>query len=422
MKIALIEPKTVAYSSFITKLKANFSPYPTLCLQQLVGNTPDGHKIKVISERSKDIKFNIDADLIGITCVTPQASRAYELADEFRRRRKTVVLGGWHPSVLPYEAKQHADAVVIGEADYLWPELIQDFQQKKLKSFYRNKKPVDLTSIKNPIRKVGSEVQLIAAVQASRGCPMGCEFCGVSNSQHGRIFRRRPIDKVIEDLKTVKQKKIWFYDPSLTINPRFTKELFKAMKELDKKFTCFGNIDVLAKDNELLKLSREAGCQKWFIGIESVSQKTIDQLGKKSNKVERYEPSIKKIHDYGMLVIGGFIFGFDGDTPDVFDATVEWVNKLKIDIPEFTILTPYPGTPLFERLKKENRILTYDWSRYTEKGNVVFQPKNMTPETLLNGQRRVSKQINSFSGTIKRALNNKQFLVKTIKNNVLNIF
>ena len=403
MKILLLQPNSHKPRG-TKKLLTKFQIFPSLTLEQLAGNTPANHEVKTLFESREKINFNSDAELIGISVVTPEAPHTYEIADEFRRRGKTVVLGGWHPSALPLEAKEHADSVVIGEADLTWQKLLQDLKDGRLKSFYRNNSPVDLTKISPPYRTPINGFQFNAGVQASRGCPMGCEFCGVSNSPFGRICRHRPIDQVIDEFKKIKLKNLYFYDPSLTVNPEFTKKLFFAMKNLNKKFICFGNMNILAKDNELLRLARDAGCQSWFIGFESISQKTIDQLGKNSNKVENYKSSIKKIHDYGMAVIGAFIFGFDNDTIDVFDNTLEMVQNLNIDTPTFTVLTPYPGTPLFERLKKENRILTYDWSKYTEAGNVVFQPKNMTPEALLEGHKKITNELKSLRSCMNRVI------------------
>ena len=412
IRILLIYPKLKF--SYKKTLGSLLHFFPPLTLEQLAGNTPSRHEVKLVDEERRGVDFNCDADLVGISCVTPQAPRAYEIADKFREKGVKVVLGGWHPSALPEEAKQHADAVVIGEAEETWPKLLKDLQENELKPFYKNNKPVDLRKIKTPRRELTGGVNLIGAVQTSRGCPMGCEFCGVSNSIYGKVFRMRPIEDVVEELQSIKQRQLWFYDPSLTINPRYTKELFRRMKELNKRFIAFGNIDVLSRDDELLKLAGEAGCRMWFIGLESLSQKVIDRLGKKSNKVENYASAIKKIHDYGIGVIGAFIFGFDEDTPDVFNYTTEMVYELAIDTPEFTILTPYPGTPLFERLEREGRILTRDWSKYTEKGNVVFQPKNMTPSQLLEGTNKAIREVSSLSGFMKRTIYDKHFFVRNI--------
>ncbi|MCD6468506.1 MAG: B12-binding domain-containing radical SAM protein [Thermoplasmata archaeon] len=412
MRILLIYPKMKFSYKKTPWLIMRF--FPSLALDQIAGNTPSRHEVKIVDEERQKIKFNCDVDVVGISCVTPQAPRAYEIADGFRKRGVKVVIGGWHPSALPEEAKQHADSVVIGEAELTWPRLLKDLEKGELKPFYRNNEPVDLRNIKPAKRGLAGGVNIISAVQASRGCPMGCEFCGVSNSIYGKVFRMRPVEDVVEELRSIKQRRLWFYDPSLTINPRYTKELFRRMKELDKRFVAFGNIDVLSRDDELLRLAGEAGCQMWFIGLESLSQRVIDRLGKKSNRVENYASAIRKIHDYGIGVIGAFIFGFDEDTLEVFDYTKEMVYELAIDAAEFTILTPYPGTPLFYRLKREERIFTYDWSKYTQQGNVVFQPKNMTPDQLLNGTNRVIREVGSPSGFMKRAFNDKHFFIRNI--------
>jgi len=422
MKILFIEARIPGKPAYDRRLSTRLNIYPSLTLAQLAGITPGKHEVEAIFERYQNIDFEWDGDLVGISCLTPLAPRAYEIADRFRKKGTKVVLGGWHPSALPMEAKQHADAVVIGEAEIIWPKLLNDLEKNELKPFYKNETPVDLSCIKSADREINQGISFVTGIQASRGCPMGCEFCGVTNSPDGRIFRKRPIEDVIEEIKSIRQKHLYFYDPSMTINPDYAKQLFKAMQDLNKKFVCFGNVDVLGGDDELLKLASEAGCENWFVGFESISQETINKLGKKSNKVENYASSIKKIHEYGMAVIGAFIFGFDTDTKDVFDNTAGMIYDLSIDIAELTILTPYPGTPLFDRLDKEGRILTKDWSKYTEKENVVFMPKNMKPEDLLDGTLRVKKKVNSLSGISTRLLNNKNFSFHNIFGNMFQYF
>lgn len=421
MKILLIQPTISKSSGYKKKIFGKLNLYPALGLEQLASNTPSKHEVKIVHENSSNIKFSSKWDLVGITCTTPLAPRAYEIADEFRKLGVTVIIGGAHPSALPEEAKQHVDSVVIGEAELSWQKLLTDFENGNIKPIYTIDKPVDLNLIKNPNRKKSPHFSFIAAAQASRGCPMGCEFCGVTNSKYGRVFRTRPIEKVIEDLREIKQKRIWFYDPSLTINPTFSKQLFRAMKGLNKKFYAFGNMSVLYNDEEFLRLARDAGCHSWFIGFESVSQDTIDKLGKKSNKVEEYAECIKKIHDYGMTVIGAFIFGFDSDTPDVFEKTREMVENLSIDYIQVNNLVPYPGTPLFERLQKEGRIITYDWTKYTESGNVVFQPKHMSSEELLEKTNQFRRDVLSLKSTMRRVIKNKDFIIRNLSVKLLNI-
>ena len=195
------------------------------------------------------------------------------------------------------------------------------------------------------------------------------------------MFRKRPIDDVINDIKNRRDKFFNFEDNSLTNDPRYSKELFKAMKGLNKKFFAFANINTLGRDEEFLKLASEAGCVGFSVGFESISQKSIEFVNKPTNTVEKYASAIKKIHDNGITVIESFVFGADFDTLQVFDDTDEFVNKYEIDIPDPYVLTPYPGSPLFDKLDKEGRILTRDWSKYNLE-RVVFQPKNMTPEEL----------------------------------------
>jgi radical SAM superfamily enzyme YgiQ (UPF0313 family) len=195
------------------------------------------------------------------------------------------------------------------------------------------------------------------------------------------VFRARPIGDVIEEITSLRQKIFFFTDFSLTIDLTYTKELFRRICGLKKKFICGGNVDVLAEDEELLRVSREAGCIEWISGFETFSQESLDGAHKKTNIVEDYIRAVKKIHKYKMSVFGTFVLGFDEDTPDIFNVMRKHIGELGIDAVNFAILTPYPGTPLFNRLEKEKRILTKDWSKYNRK-NVVFEPKNMTKKEL----------------------------------------
>lgn len=409
MKILFVNP----FGSEFTKSKINFSILnkiswsvvlgPPLTFQMLTAVTPDKHQIKLIDEMYQKIDFNEECDLVGISSITPYTPRAYEIADEFRRRGAIVVIGGWHASVLPQEAKQHADAVVIGEAEESWPQLLKDVEDKKLDSFYE--KPVDIKTIPAPERKRLQHKAgcFICQVQATRGCTMGCRYCSVTNSNYGCKFRFRPIEKVIEEIESIPEKSFYLSDPSLTLNPKFTKQLFKAMKHLNKKFSCNGNIVGLSYDDELLKLANEAGCIEWDIGFESISQESLDLIGKRTNKVEEFPSAINKIHDFGMAIKGNFMFGMDGDYLDIFDKTIDAIYDWKLDLAGFNILTPYPGTPLFDDLEKEKRILTNDWSKY-DASHVVFQPKHMSPQELLSETERVRKTVCSAYNNLSRAI------------------
>ena len=244
---------------------------------------------------------------------------------------------------------------------------------------------------------------ITGAVETTRGCPFKCEFCPEANLPGGDEFYKRPIDEVIEEIKSIPQKTFMFYDNSLTIDTNYTKELFKKMIELKKRFFCNGNLNALANDLELVELSKKAGCVSWLVGFESICQETIDYIGKRSNKVEEYKKAIENIHKNKMAVIGSFMFGFDTDTKDVFEQTLKMIYELKIDVVDFCILTPFPGTPVYEKYEKEGRILTKDWSKYNMK-SVVFEPKNMTAEELLNGVKKLYKNYYSTPNTLKRVI------------------
>ena len=393
-----------------------------LTIPILAALTPKEHVVKFTEADLGKIDYDGDYDIVAISTVTQCAYTAYAIADEFRKRGVFVAMGGYHPSALPEEAKQHADAVFIGESEETWPQFLKDFESGNVKPFYRLIKPVDPSLIPHPRLDIFEGKSGVGA-QATRGCPYGCEFCAITNMQFGNIFRKRPVNDVIDDIKVIPNRSFFFSDNSLTINPTYTKQLFKEMKGLNKRFYAYGNIDTLGKDEELLKVASEAGCFGWFIGFESISQDSLNNIGKKTNRVNEYFAHIKKLHDYGMVVIGSFMFGFDHDTIDIFDATDEFIRSSEVDLPYSTPVIPYPGTPLFDRLDKEGRILTKDWSKY-DIGHIVFKPKNMTPEELLENIKDIRSRWYSRSSNYMRSLNSLKlgfypFLFVSIRNMVL---
>jgi len=273
MNILLIAPHLGVKRDWMYRV----SIYPSITLEQITACTPTKHTVTLIDEKYDTIKFEGKYDVIGISCLTCNAHRGYEIADVFRRRGIPVVIGGVHPTALPEEAKQHADSVVLGEAESSWPRLLEDLEQKQLKPFYKNTdfvRPELIPSPKRLKRKMSASIP----IQATRGCTTQCKFCAIPKIE-GAHFRARPIENVIEEIKSIENKNLIFVDSSLTINPSYSKELFQEMIGLGKQFECLGNINVLSRDDELLELSKKAGCFRWFMGIESVSQKTIDSPG-----------------------------------------------------------------------------------------------------------------------------------------------
>jgi radical SAM superfamily enzyme YgiQ (UPF0313 family) len=310
---------------------------------------------------------------------------------------------------LPEEAIQHADAVVIGEAERSWPQVLKDFMSDKLKLFYKS----DLVApeLIPPTKKIKRSFPFIGfgTVQATRGCPNRCKYCAIQNVE-GSCFRARSVEKVIEEIKNIPTKRIFFADSSMTTNSNYTKKLFQQMKDLNKKFSCYGNINILNKDEELLNLAVDAGCEQWLIGFDSVDQETIRYIGKGSNKVEEYVSAVNKIRNYGMDIMGMFVFGFDTDKPSIFNSTLNMIYKMELNRPVFSVLTPFPGTELYNGLEKEGRILTKDWSKYNLR-NVVFQPKNFTVEQLLNGTSSVIKQFYKFPKSLKIRIDFSKYLI-----------
>jgi len=405
MNILIVETVWMGGASyrFLQKtMLTMFSILPTLQARELAAITPKHHTVTVINERYATIPFETPFDVVLLNFVTSTTPRAYAIADAFREKGVPVVLSGFHASGLPEEAKQHADSVLIGRNEYGWLTILSDLEQKRLKPFYHA--PAYTNTMKLPASNVSLPgFTITGALEATRGCPYHCAFCPETNIEGGATFFKRPIPEVIAEVQTIPQKILMFYDTSLTVDPAYTKELFKHMKGMHKKFFCNGNVDVLAHDEELVRLSKDAGCAAWLIGFESVYQETLDKVGKATNRIKEYQQAVHNIHSNHMAVIGDFIFGFDTDTPEVFEKTLSIINDLAIDVADFSILTPFPGTLVFEELEKQKRILTKDWTLYNM-GHVVFQPTHMTPKELERGVQWISNEFYSVPATIRRVL------------------
>ena len=405
MKILLIFPK-VKYSPYYTKKERElnlklFGEAISLTLPQVAAITPKQHSVKIVDENYETINFNQDCDLVGITCLTMTANRAYEIADRFRSIGVPVVLGGNHPTSLPEEAKKHADSVVIGEAELVWSHLIEDVEQGDIKPFYQSIEPIPPESIPEPRRDLLKRRYKGDGLLIKRGCPNRCEFCTVSSFYNKEI---RPLKKVLNEVNNIKANNIFIYDSNLTWNMEYTKDFLREIKNSGKRWLANGTPNVLSKDDELLKLAKDANMYCWLIGFESISQKSLNGINKRHNKVKEYIAAINKIKSNKMVIVGTFMFGFDEDTSEIFDDTLQAIYEWGIEMAEFHILTPFPGTPLYKRLKKEGRLLTEDWSKYTTT-NVVFEPKNMSKQELFEGTRKVAKEFHRIPRIIERFYN-----------------
>jgi radical SAM superfamily enzyme YgiQ (UPF0313 family) len=405
MNILLIHPKM--NNGPITKndrgtLREKLMSNPELTLPSVAAAIPKEHTIRIIHENYEDIDYSKKYDLVGISCFTMFAPQVYEIADKFRKKGIPVVLGGYHPTALPKEAKQHADSVVIGEAELSFPRLIEDLEKNTLRAFYKADKQVEPKDIPPLRRDLLIYHPITEGITFSRGCYNHCDFCSITYFNKN-TYRKRPINNVIKELKSLSRKVILIHDANLTADLEYSKSLFKAMikASVRKKWLGNGTIFVLGEDEEFLQLARKAGCIGWTIGFESFCQESLNEAKKFSNKVEKYQEWIRIIRKHRMGINGLFMFGFDHDKPDIFDTTITALSDLEIDAAEFNIITPLPGTPLYEKIKRNKRLLTKDWGKYTQT-QVVFKPKNMTPEELYAGTRKVIKSFYAPSAMFKR--------------------
>jgi radical SAM superfamily enzyme YgiQ (UPF0313 family) len=377
--------------------------YPPMALMTIAAITPPQHSVTITDENISEVDFDKDVDLVGISVMTSTAPRAYQIAKKFRERGVKVVLGGIHPSLMPDEAVQFTDAVAIGEAEGVWKHILFDAENGGLSRIYKADTFPPASTIPIPRYDLlpRNAYWVKSMVQTTRGCPFNCNFCTVTRF-FGGTFRARPVRDVIEQVRLLKSKFIGFVDDNIIGNLKYAAELLTAL--IKERIYWAGQASVnVVRNLPLLKLLRKSGCKGLFIGFESVSQKTLKEMGKSHNRVKEYKEAIKILHDHGINVQGAFIFGFDSDDKSVFDQTVDFCFDSKIDMVQFALLTPFPGTQLFERLDRENRILTYDWSKYNM-SNVLFQPKQMTTDELYEGWNNAYRRFYGRLPILKRIL------------------
>jgi radical SAM superfamily enzyme YgiQ (UPF0313 family) len=374
--------------------------FSMLSLLSVGAESPPNVKIKLIDEQVDEVPWDTPFDLVGITCMTAAAPRAYKIADHFRKRSIQVVLGGMHPTFCPEEAGQHADAIVLGEAEGIWSEVVADARNRCLKPIYSHKHISTLKGLKHPPRHLltGNKYKTIHAVQATRGCTNLCDFCAVS-AFYQATHRKRPIEEVISEINEMPSKFFIFTDDNLTADKHYASQLFEALIPLRKRWVTQTTIDI-ADDLALVRLASKAGCVGIFIGLETFSVRNLEAVNKGFNRVDKYKKGIKVLHSNGIGVEAGIVFGFDHDDPNVFEQTLRVMDELKIDAAQISIFTPLPGTPHFNSMKK--RIINTDWSYY-DFHHAVFQPHNMSAQDLKDGHDWVTSRFYSLGRIIKRA-------------------
>lgn len=401
MKILLIQPK-MNKRPMDTDLKTHMSP--PLSLLTLVRLTPQEHEICIVNENIEKIDFDDDADLVGITITLDVMPRACRIAEKFRARNIPVVAGGIHVTCDPQSCEGHFTAICVGAAERVWGVMLQDAARQSLKPVYRDMENFGGYEIVSPqYDAIDRKVYLYTnVVTTSRGCPDRCDFC--YNSGANRVYVQRPIPDVIRDIQALGTRHILFIDDNFSGVPAYTRALLQALKPLHLHWSAAVTTKI-GDHPALLDLMAETGCQSLFIGFESVNAASLRGVHK-NNRVEQYESLIEALHSRGIMINASIVFGLDSDGPDVFDKTLEWLVQNRIETVTAHILTPYPGTKLYERMRAAGRITNPDLSQYNT-AHVVFKPQNMSPEALYRGYVQFYRRFYSFRNIILRCPQNK---------------
>lgn len=404
IKIALVSPKGPLYRhrGGIWKKSLRYQPLTLTTLAALIPQELPV-TLELIDEGIADVPLDLEADLIGLTVITGTATRAYELADHFRARGITVVLGGPHVTLIPDDAEPHADAIVIGYAEDTWPQLLRDFAAGALQKRYQQSPGLDLGGRPFARRDLLPSRHFLTnnVFEATRGCVHSCDFCVVPTAW-GRKPWQKPVAEVVADIQQHGARKLIFVDLNLIAHRGYALELFKALIPLRLQWYGLATV-LLADDPELLELAGRSGCKGLLMGLESISQANLRQNHKGFNSPAHYGRVVERLHEHGIALQGCFVFGLDDDTPDIFLKTAEFAVAAGIDLPRFAVVTPFPNTPLYKRLDAEGRLLTKNWELYDAQ-HVVFQPRRMSVQELQEGVELAWKHAYSLRSMVRRML------------------
>ena len=366
----------------------------------LAAFAPSHWTVRHVDEAVEPVDLEASADLVAITFHTPSAPHAYDLAARFRQRGIPVVLGGPHVTLLPDEAQAHADAIFVGEAERTWPRFLAEFDSGDYGDRYCSEPPT-LDNAPMSRQELFHRRDHAAGVMfATRGCAHRCDFCTVAVMYRSHV-RKRAVEAVAQEYASFHGKVVILWDDNIAGDIEYAKALFRALTPHRKWWASQASVHA-ASDDEFLGLAARSGCKQLFIGLESVSQASLNEVAKAFNRVDEYARVIERIHSHGISVQAGIVFGFDNDTEAVFGETLDFLEATGVQNATFNILTPFPGTRLYDRLDAEGRILTRDWSKYNGRANVVFRPRHMSPEALLAGYQYANRRFYSGASAYKR--------------------
>ncbi len=384
MRILLINPIREGRGQTAVRFM-NATP---LALPLLKALTPTDIEVKIIDENIEPLNFEEPFDLVGVTVMLHVSGRAIEIASEYRKRGTPVVFGGFFPTLWPEKALPYVDAIVSGEAEYVWKDVVTDAQKNQLKKVYRAQKQSELKDIPF-IPKQHFTEQESYHIETTRGCPYHCDYCSVTTF-YGNKFRHRQVDDVVRQVAECRDRFIFFVDDNITANPKYAKEVFRAIAPL--KVSWSGQFSInFAKDDELLDLAALSGCRMLFAGLETLNADCLKEVGKEWAVPAKYPEFIQRVHDHTIGVYGSFMFGFENDTRDVFKRTLEFCEENRIDLALFGAMYPIEGSQTYKKLKEEGRIFEAN-SKKCNGQYATYLPKNMTPEELNDGLRWIWKE------------------------------
>ncbi|MEI6603262.1 MAG: radical SAM protein [Clostridia bacterium] len=416
MYIKLIQP-AMKPRPMDTKMKTRMSP--SLALLTLAKLTPKEHKIVIKNENVECIDFDEPVDLVAITVTVDVMNRACEIANEFQKRGIKVIAGGTHITSDPEKCEGKFDSICIGMAERIWHQILQDVESDRLKPMYFDMEGFRGGEIVSPdYSKIDRNKYLFTnIVSTSRGCTFCCDFCYNSCEKALGHYVNRPVEDVMQDIQSLNTKHILFIDDNFIGDPKYTSALLKVLKPMKLKWNAAVTSNILDM-LDLLDEMRDSGCQSLFIGFESVNPKAIESVHKVQNRVSKYERLVSEVHKRGIMVNASFVFGIDEDDVSVFQSTLDWIVKNRIETVTSHILTPYPGTKLHKSFLAQGRIIDSDLSHYNT-AHVVFQPKGMKVEELFNGYLWIYKKVYSFRNILKRIPKNKKQVFSYLAFNLL---
>jgi radical SAM superfamily enzyme YgiQ (UPF0313 family) len=374
----------------------------------IAGLTPrdSGIDIRFYDDRTEEIPYDEPTDLVAMSVETYTAKRSYQIASEFRRRGVPVVMGGFHPTLVPEETSEYAESIVIGEAEGLWPKVLDDFAAGRLERVYRQQARPSLSGLR-PDRSIfaGKRYLPVGLIEAGRGCHFRCEFCAIQ-SYFANTQTRRPTEEILEEVRRVKKPLIFFVDDNITSNMDQAKEFFRALIPLKIRWVSQASINA-AHDEEFLQLLKASGCQALLIGFESLNPENLRRMHKGFNLMQGgYEKALANLRKYGIRLYVTFILGYDEDDGDTMEQTLAFAQRHNFYIVAFNHLTPFPGTPLYDRLQQEGRLLYDRWWLHPDYryGMLPFAPRGMTPEQAQERCVEARRRFYSLSSILRRSL------------------